>query len=232
MRIPAVAAVVGLLLLAPLTGCGSEDPADVAADPALAGSADSPVSDDDPASDGAEPDAPAGMPAAIPAADGPVRSLHLATVLDAGDAPPQLCLGPVAESWPPQCQGIPIDGWRWADARGVFDREGDVRWGSFAVTGTFDGETFTVTDLVPAALYDPMVPEPSTPPTPAVELDAGELEVVVGEVMALPGATSASADEVRVTVEVVHDDGSLQRWADETYGADVVNVVSLLVPAV
>ena len=29
-----------------------------------------------------------------------------------------------------------------------------MKWGTFALTGTFDGTTFTVTDAIPAALYD------------------------------------------------------------------------------
>ena len=34
-----------------------------------------------------------------------------------------------------------------------------------------------------------------------------------------------------VSVDVVHDDGSLQAWADETYGEGVVVITSALVEA-
>ena len=46
---------------------------------------------------------------AIPPADGEVVTRTLATVMDTGS--PELCLGPVAESYPPQCRGIPLRGW-------------------------------------------------------------------------------------------------------------------------
>ena len=58
-----------------------------------------------------------------------------------------------------------IHGWDWEDHNGVFDQQGKVRWGQFAVTGRWDGTTFTVTDAIPAALYDAMAPEePTVPP--------------------------------------------------------------------
>jgi hypothetical protein len=39
----------------------------------------------------------------------------VATVLQEGDGPPELCLGGVAESFPPQCGGPEIAGWDWED---------------------------------------------------------------------------------------------------------------------
>ena len=41
-----------------------------------------------------------------------------------------------------------------------------MTWGSYALTGTFDGTTFTVTDAIPAALYDTMA-EPEEEPLAA-----------------------------------------------------------------
>ncbi|MGF1662177.1 MAG: hypothetical protein ACFCVG_06855 [Kineosporiaceae bacterium] len=75
-----------------------------------------------------------------------------ATVLDDGAAGPQLCAGGVQESYPPQCAGPPVAGWDW-DA---VDHEAasGVRWGSYRLVGTWDGETFTVT-------------EQATPPAPS-----------------------------------------------------------------
>ena len=83
------------------------------------------------------------LPTEIPAATGTVTTRNLATVMDTGS--PELCLGPVAESYPPQCSGPPIEGWSWKDQRGVFEKSGDVRWGLFSVQGTWDGRPFTVT---------------------------------------------------------------------------------------
>ena len=56
----------------------------------------------------------------------------------------ELCLGPVAESYPPQCSGIPLEGWSWEGVEGS-ETSGDVRWGTYAVQGTYDGESLTVT---------------------------------------------------------------------------------------
>jgi hypothetical protein len=112
----------------------------------------------------------------------------------------------------------------------MFEHVGDIRWGEFAVSGRFDGTTFTVTDAVPAALYDAMVPEPEPTPAPAVAMTEGQLRSIAerlgGE---LAGAQGAYAADGHVFVDVAYDDGSLQAWADEAYGANVVVVRSALV---
>ena len=63
---------------------------------------------------------------------------------------PELCTGPIAESYPPQCSGPPIRYWKWADHRGEFDQVGNVRWGEFVVEGYFEGDEFVVTSAEPA----------------------------------------------------------------------------------
>ncbi len=193
--------LLGVLLAA---GCGD----DAATDPAGAG----------------DPTVPA-MPTAIPAADGPVVGVGL--VLDADG--PELCLGPVAESWPPQCSGVVLDGWVWREHAGEFERAGDVRFGSFAVTGAFDGTTMTYESAVSGALYDPMpIPEPTSG---AAESHSGEeLQAIADELLRLPGALSASPGDNLVVLDVVHDDGSLQGWADATYGDGLVFLRSALQP--
>lgn len=206
MKMLLTTAAVAVLLL---SGCGSDaGSASVASDPAG--------------------DAPA-APTAVPAAPGAVHTRHLATVMDTGT--PELCLGPIAESYPPQCGGPTIAGWDWADHGGMFERQGDVRWGSFAVTGTFDGETFTYESAVPAALYDAMVQDPPTYPAPAVELTEAELvEIQDGLDESLPGYQSSWPDgEGHLVVDVLYDDGSLQEWLDGEHGKDVVVLNSLLV---
>lgn len=255
-------------------------------------------------------------PTAVPAADGPVTTAGTTTVLDAGDGP-QLCLGGVAESYPPQCSGVPLDDWDW-DTVGDHERASGVRWGEFGVTGEFDGERLTVTDVVPASEHDDRPPPPdtdlSTPcPAPAggwrvleadlttdthldevlarasavegysdawldqqippgtvraavndptrlivnvrvtsdparaeerlrevwggmlcvsrAERSESELTAIARELQDLPGALTTSAARDVVHLGVVHDDGSLQDWADDTYGAGVVQVSPGLVPA-
>jgi len=109
-----------LALLVALAACGS-DP----------GRAVDPAGDPEPT-----PPTSAPVDAGIPPADGEVASRTLATVLDAGDAGgPELCLGPVAESYPPQCRGIPLRGWDWSQRQGQYDESGGVRWGRFVVRG-------------------------------------------------------------------------------------------------
>ena len=208
-------AVAALLVLA---ACGTDD-GTRAADPA-----------GDPTTSGAVAD----MPTAIPAASGPVTTLTPATVMDTGM--PELCLGAVAESYPPQCRGIPLVGWSWRDQAGHFDRISSVRWGLFAVTGSFDGTTLTVRDAVPAALHDPG-PLPAEP-TRCEDLATADchgptqarIEQIQEELSALPGVLVIDASRYVVHAYVIHDDGSFQVWADEAYGDGIVEIGSALEP--
>jgi len=268
----------------------------------------------DPAGDAADvAAAPGELPTAVPAATGAVTTNGLVTVLDDGDGP-ELCTF-VAESFPPQCSGTPMATWKWADHPEHEDRSG-TKWGSFSLTGTFDGTTFAVTEAIPAALYDPMSeapdPEFTTPCEPPAEgwgvvdadlatqeaMDAtfnaaatlpgyagawidqpddatgeagmndptklivnvavtedvagaeaelretwggalcvseaayteAELNDLAMELQKLPGVTTSSAADDVVHIGVLFDDGSLQDWADETYGAGRVEITSTLTP--
>ena len=298
-----VVALVALLTLVGTAACSTEDQMrgiDPAAGSETADTADVAA-------------APGELPTAVPAATGPVSTDGLVTVLDDGDGP-ELCTF-VAESLPPQCSGSPMAGWDWA-AHPEHEDQSGTKWGSFALTGTFDGTTFTVTDATPAALYDPMseapAPEFATPcPAPAEgwgvldpatttqeSMDAtfaaasalpgyagawigqpegaaveggmndptkliinvavtkdvagaeaklretwggalcvseaayteAELNDLAMELQKLPGVTSSSAADDVVRIGVLFDDGSLQEWADETYGEGRVEISSTLVP--
>jgi hypothetical protein len=204
-----VIAAITLIALTALTACGSDPGDDSATDPAGSPSGNP-------------------IPTEAPAAPGKVHKRGLATVMDTGS--PELCLGAVAESYPPQCGGPALEGWDWEEQNGVFEEQGKVRWGEFAVTGRWDGSTFTVTGAIPAALYDGMRLEEPTVPDPARSYTQAELEEIAAELGdQLPGAQGAFADQGHVFVDVTYDDGSLQDWADEEYGTDVVIVVSALV---
>ena len=205
-------ALAALLLLA---GCGSASD-ESAADPSGTGPASSP------------PAAGLGF-GAVPPAHGEVTTRTLATVMDTGR--PELCLGPVAESYPPQCRGIPLRGWDWGERRDQYDSSGDVRWGQFAVTGTFDGTALTVTGVVPAAAYDPAVPD-DRPSPDAGMLDPRSQAEARRKLSAnpLPGTLAVYPAPAGIVVEVVHDDGSLQAAVDAAYGPGVVVVQSMLVP--
>lgn len=79
------------------------------------------------------------------------------TVLESPEHGPQLCHG-VDESLPPQCSGTDVAGWEWdaVEAESV----AGTTWGSYVLVGTFDGETFTLTE--PAVVDDGTVERPTT----------------------------------------------------------------------
>ena len=91
---------------------------------------------------------PTAMPTEVPVPDGPV-TVYLAEVLDDGGGA-ELCLGGQADSYPPQCGGPALVGWDWSQHEGDFEEAAGVKWGGFGVTGTFDGDAFTPTKVVPA----------------------------------------------------------------------------------
>ena len=212
MRIsPSLLAALVTLVLAG-SACGDDGSDDVARDPV--------------ASDVVSTQPPAAIPS------GPVRTAGLATVMDTGS--PELCLGPVAESYPPQCGGPALLDWDWADHEGTYDQQGEVRWGTYVVTGTWDGEAFTATEAISGALYDPAMSTPSPTPTPATSWSDAELADIATELQSSPAVLSAyggEGSEGHVLVDVYYDDGTLQAWADDTYGAGVVLVNAALVDA-
>lgn len=186
------------------------------------------------ASDGTSSDGASdgGWPVVSPTA--PVEVSTLATVLEQ-DGVPMLCLGGVAESYPPQCSGPPIERWDWAAVEGEETASG-VTWGLYAVWGHWDGERLVVTrEPILGALYDPMVdpsaPNPwdeSLPVGPLPESEAVALQAELSE--ALPNLLTSTPVNGRLVVEVVYDDGSLQEEAEARYGDDAVVVISRLTP--
>jgi len=204
-----------LLALGLLAACGGED---VARDETSTGSAPS-----------AEP---AATPTAVPAAPGLVEpATPPATVLDDGDGP-VLCLGPMTLAYPPtSCSGVPVAGWDWADEGAGHQAEGDVRWGSYVVTGRWDGETFTVETAEPAGkAVQPPSPAPGLV-KPPVTLAQAELKQIRSALQDQPWVLGSAVTGGQVRVDVTYDDGSLQEWADEEYGEGAVVVTGQLVDA-
>ncbi len=270
-----------VLSVAALSACGNEGDTR-AVDPAASGEPSTG------ASAGAVP---------TPAPDGEVSTSGLVTVLDDGSGP-EVCLGAVAESYPPQCGGPAVADFDFGDVGA--ETSGGVTWGQYALTGTYDGTTFTVTDSIPAALYDAMAepqddplaaacddatvtdPQRATPedldatlasasalPTYAtswltgdtinvavtedpegaeaelrktwggmlcvatVERTDADLNAINQELQAALGdqlLTSGSTSPDSLDAQVVFDDGSIQEWADATYGDGLVRVSSALTP--
>lgn len=111
--------------------------------------------DSDPAGDGPVSDAHSGSGSGAAGDDLPSWSAQdpelLLTghglVLQQDGEPPELCVGGVAESYPPQCGGPELVGFDWADAPEHESASG-VTWGPATVVGTFDGERFHLTEPV------------------------------------------------------------------------------------
>jgi hypothetical protein len=152
------------------------------------------------------------------------------TVLQKDGEEAQFCVGPIMESYPPQCSGPELLGWEWPDD-GMSETASGVTWGSYAVSGTWDGAAFTKGEMViPLALYDPMRPEPDprTDPANAGTNDEELLLRVQEELSAwtsVPVLTS-TLENGYLWATVYYDDGTIQGYLDEIYGPDVVAVQS------
>lgn len=173
-----------------------------------------------------------GDPLPTPAGTGSV--LAQGTVLQTGDTAPQLCLGPVAESYPPQCSGPEIVGWDWTAVE-LKETAADVTWGSFAVTGTWDGTAFTSTaEPIPLALFDPAMtpPDPRLDPSDAGAGDEGTLLRIQDDLGASAGDSLLSTwiENGYVFARVIFDDGTVQEFVDGEFGEDLVAVQSALTP--
>jgi uncharacterized protein YfkK (UPF0435 family) len=183
---------VALLLLA--SACGTETGSN-----SYAG--------DDPSSSPSLTPVAGPMPTAVPPPTGKVTAFG--TVMDRGR--PQLCVGSVLASYPPQCGGPPIKGWDWSTvAESDYTREGEIRWGEFVVVGTYDGTSFTLDRATP---WEPgtggVDPEPNQFKTPCPEpdggwrvidparVDRGSLEAVMAKASQLDGYAVAWVDNSR-----------------------------------
>ena len=181
----------------------------------------------DPAASSAPSTSTASDAAPTPVPDGEVRTSGLVTVLDPGTGP-QMCLGPVAESYPPQCGGPAIEGFEWGDVG--FEESSGVKWGSYALTGTFDGATFTATDAIPAALYDPMAePQPEAlgaacdapRATDTTKATPEDLDATLAAASALPGYATAWLTGNTINVAVTEDEAGAERTLRETWGGQL-----------
>ena len=172
---------------------------------------------------GAAADASSGE-APRPVPDGEVRTSGLVMVIDDGDGP-EMCLGAVAESYPPQCGGPALSDFDWGDVGS--EEAAGVRWGSYALTGTFDGSTFTVTDAIPAALYDTLA-EPEQEPlaaacddpttTDTAKATPEDLDATLAAASALPTYASAWLTGNTINVAVTEDAEGAEAELRTTWG--------------
>jgi hypothetical protein len=207
----AAALVTSILGLSALTACSTEGEMR-AVDPAGSGEPGSGASR-----------TPSGA-APTPVPDGEVRTSGLVTVLDDGEGP-EMCLGAVSESYPPQCSGPAIKGFEWGDVGS--EQAAGVTWGSYALTGTFDGTTFTVTDAIPAALYDAMA-EPTEEPlgaacespetTDTKKTTPQDLDATLAAASALPGYATVWLSGNTINVAVTDDAAGAEATLRRTWG--------------
>jgi hypothetical protein len=154
------------------------------------------------------------------------------TVLQIRDAPPEFCLGPVAESYPPQCGGPELVGWDWDAVQG-HETASDVTWGTYAVWGDWDGARFTVASAIMLALYDPIpIEEPYLDPANRGDTPEAELIAIQDRLASEAGfeLLASVPQNGYLFVDVLVDDGTLQRLVDERYGPEVVIIRPALRP--
>jgi hypothetical protein len=203
MRVVRVATVVGLLALA---ACGSQ-------------SADSTAGGDPPAD--------------VVSDDytGLFRGTNI-TVLSSPDHGPQLCAA-VAESYPPQCEGLDIAGWDWSSVK--HESAGGTAWGSYDVVGTVDDDVFTLAETPtaptpPHTADDVECPEPCTPATDHTPRELHQIADRIAD--DLPDVQSVWSNPqtgtVGVTVWVAYE-AVWQQLAAE-HGADVIDLQGMLQP--
>lgn len=177
-------ALLGVLLLAAVA-CGEATP--------VAGASASPAAVSPPA-------------ASPPVSDVAQQYRTTATVLEAGDSGPQLCHA-VAESYPPQCGGPRIVGWDWDAVDGEQNASG-VTWVDATLTGTWDGERFTVTGPVESISAWPE-PPPEDPATFAPGCDEPD---VIDPAHGLDEAQAVLEPLERAGVSSVHVSEPGGRW--------------------
>jgi hypothetical protein len=160
----------------------------------------------------------------------PGKVVGQGTVIQTGDTPPQFCLGPVMESYPPQCSGPELIGWDW-DAVDGEETSGDVTFGAYAIWGTWDGTAFTATESILLALYDPMpFEDPLLDPENAGDSSEADLTRIQNELDDSAPFPILSSGQMNgyLFVDVLYDDGSIQAWVDQQYLPDTVAIRSAL----
>jgi len=143
-------------------------------------------------------------PSAATAPDGQVYQVR-ATVLQAPGTGPQLC-NAVADSYPPQCTGPELAGWDW-DAVDPETASGTT-WGSYLLTGTWDGHRFTLTE--------PAEPDDGSPGPDAAEPDFTSLCPAPdgGWGLVDPATTTQAGLDAALTL-AAQDPGYAGAWIDQ-----------------
>jgi hypothetical protein len=208
MLVPAAALLLVLLSAA----CGAGEPG------AVGGST------------GAGDDAP---PPTAPAPDSEQLYEADGTVLEDESHGPELCLGGIALSLPPQCGGVPLANWDWDTVDGAQSGSGTT-WGEFHVVGTYADGVLTVTDVGPArpeelGAYGTVRSFTTSCPEPAGGWPAAPTTVDLEEAFSAGSAVAqARPDHVALWVDYGGDltpEEVDQAMVDGTPVAKIMNVV-------
>ena len=139
-----------------------------------------------------------------------------AAVLENAEHGPQLCFGFEA-SYPPQCGGPDIDGWDWDGVDGEESADGTTWIHDVVLTGTWDGETFTLTGPVQAA-----PPPPGKDPGLAGFTPGCEEPDVVDPASGLEDSEDALAGIAQDRLSAVWVSDRSSGWWDGPYTLTVV----------
>jgi hypothetical protein len=134
-----------------------------------------------------------------------------AFVLQSREHGAQLCVGGVAESYPPQCSGIPISNWSWDMVDGEESASGTT-WGQFHVVGRYDGTNFTVRDAGPFRQPPPDDGDPFA--APCAEPDGGWIAI---------DPARATEEHLQLVVQAAErESDSAGIWVDHLVPPDTV----------
>lgn len=132
------------------------------------------------------------------------------TVLESERHGPQLCLGGVQQSLPPQCGGPDVVGWDWAQVDGE-ESVNRTTWGDYHVVGTWDGERLTLTE------------KPGPPKQrraePRVDLST-PCEPPPGGWKVVDERTATESGQLEATRDARRQDDFGGAWVDQSVNAD------------
>jgi hypothetical protein len=133
------------------------------------------------------------------------------TVLASRGQGPQLCLGGIADSYPPQCGGIDVAGLDWAAVPDKQSANGTT-WGDATLVGTFDGDTFTLTEP-PAPRAEPKQSKRPdfSPACDKPEGDPNSDSTALGDLANDPDVVAVWVTEDQKTYNVVVRPGATDR---------------------
>lgn len=151
-------------------------------------------------------------------------------VLESPDHGPQLC-GGATDSNPPQCSGAEVLGWSWESVE--HESASGTTWGEYTVVGTWDGESFTLTEEPTRAEQLRLEGNPQSVRTSS-GLSQSELQDVQQELVAggadLPAHVGSGIEDGQVVLTTWLADEATRAALDERFGEGVVRLDGILRP--